>query len=289
MVNICSSDAEGNMAQTINADLGIGHDAVNLCDEEGPSDLRYWLPLEPDAIELTNRLWNKLLRPATVPQSVEDLILEQAMARAALWQAFQRHRQTLEFGEAGVEVDLILGSGGALSRSPRPLQAALILLDIFQPVGLTRLGLDAAEILPQVGQLLLEYPSIGRQILAKDGYLSLGSCFAPAVVGREGQIAARINLKYSDGREVEKELVSGRVICLPLGAREKAALEVQFPKKRFRRSKSAAFEVSGGLVGLIIDARGRPLSLPGRKPDRVALMGGWFEDVAAYPSLERKV
>ena len=36
-----------------------------------------------DEIQLTNRIGNKMIRPTTVPQSLEELFIEQAIAREA--------------------------------------------------------------------------------------------------------------------------------------------------------------------------------------------------------------
>ena len=42
-------------------------------------------------------------------------------------------------------------------------------------------------------------------------------------------------------------------------------------------------EVQGGVVGFLLDGRGRPLQLPGEQAARIALLTKWFDAVALYP------
>jgi hypothetical protein len=52
------------------------------------------------------------------------------------------------------------------------------------------------------------------------------------------------------------------------------------PGKRVER------EVRGGTVGLVLDARGRPLSLPAARTESRALAERWQAALALYPGLE---
>ena len=47
-------------------------------------------------------------------------------------------------------------------------------------------------------------------------------------------------------------------------------------------------EVRGGTVGLILDARGRPLVLPAERAAGRALVETWVNALQLYPQLERK-
>jgi hypothetical protein len=42
-------------------------------------------------------------------------------------------------------------------------------------------------------------------------------------------------------------------------------------------------EVQGGVVGLLLDGRGRPLQLPAEPLTRVAALKKWFDAVDLYP------
>jgi hypothetical protein len=43
-------------------------------------------------------------------------------------------------------------------------------------------------------------------------------------------------------------------------------------------------EVQGGVVGLLLDGRGRPLQLPADQQARVATLTKWFTAVGLYPA-----
>jgi len=42
-------------------------------------------------------------------------------------------------------------------------------------------------------------------------------------------------------------------------------------------------EVMGGVVGLVLDGRGRPLQLPSEQSARVTALKKWFNAVGLYP------
>jgi hypothetical protein len=45
-------------------------------------------------------------------------------------------------------------------------------------------------------------------------------------------------------------------------------------------------QVRGGTVGLVLDARGRPLALPAARADSQALAARWDAAMALYPGLD---
>jgi len=139
----------------------------NVLAEAGVENILRWVPFEVDETELRNRLRNKMIRPTTIPQTVEDLLIEQAVAREALRLSLEHHKQlavtlrgvhvqrtigeilTAEVsGQTIVDMmalDLVIGSGGVLSHAPRRSQAALMLLDAWQPEGFTQLTSTASS------------------------------------------------------------------------------------------------------------------------------------------------
>jgi hypothetical protein len=44
-------------------------------------------------------------------------------------------------------------------------------------------------------------------------------------------------------------------------------------------------EVQGGVVGLMLDGRGRPLQLPDEQAARVAALTKWYQAVDLYPKV----
>lgn len=252
----------------VKSDLGVGAGLSKLLDEVPGEQLVRWLPLEMSPAEACNRLLGKAIRPLSLPQTREDLLLEQAAAREVISAALQdirRHWAATVPGNDGLlpPFDLIIGSGGVLTCAPNPGQAALILLDALQPVGLTRLVLDQSGGLPAIGALAALQPLAAAQVLDQDGFLELGAVVAPLGSARPGEIALRFDMEYADGSNIRVEVAYGSLEVIPLPPEQTAKLKLR-PSRRFdlgwgRPGKGGTIEVKGGVVGVIVDARGRPL------------------------------
>ena len=153
----------------------MSYSISNVLAEAGLANVMRWVPFEIDEADLRDRVKNKMIRPTTVPQTLEELQLEQAIAREALRLAFDQHR-ALAVGLKGVQtertlsdafdqtgggeslihmpdLDLLVGSGGVLSHAPRRAQSAAMLIDAFQPQGFTRLAVDSIFMMPHLGVL----------------------------------------------------------------------------------------------------------------------------------------
>ena len=70
--------------RTVSANLGMSYSVCNVLAESGYEAISKWLPFEIEEEELTNRVANKMIRPTTIPQTIEELIIEQSLAREAL-------------------------------------------------------------------------------------------------------------------------------------------------------------------------------------------------------------
>ena len=82
----------GVFNRTVSANLGMSYSISNVLAEAGLERILRWVPFDVDHEELTDRVRNKMIRPTTIPQSLEDLKIEQAIAREALSLAFEQHK-----------------------------------------------------------------------------------------------------------------------------------------------------------------------------------------------------
>jgi hypothetical protein len=48
-------------------------------------------------------------------------------------------------------------------------------------------------------------------------------------------------------------------------------------------SRDYATTITGGVVGVVIDARGRPLTLPQNDKERQERLSAWFKSLDLYP------
>lgn len=179
-----------------------------------------------------------------------------------------------------VDYDLIVGGGGVLAQAPSRAQAALVLVDAIEPVGVTGLALDQNSLLVPLGAVGMAEPVGAEQILERDGLLSLGTVIAPEGDGREGEVALSCTISFGNGQTLSIEVPVGSVRTIPLGHGQVADLELR-PGKRFdlglgAKGQACATRVMGGAVGIILDARGRPLPLGADAAEQRQKIEGWL-------------
>jgi hypothetical protein len=279
----------GRYGSTVSARLGVGYSMGNVLEQAGLEGLLQWLPrsLEPD--EAHNRIVNKALRPMTVPEAEEDLLIEQAAARAAMALTLERARRRWLGARAPSDtnllppVDLVIGRGAVLTGTPHVAQAALMLLDGLQPTGVCTLALDRASLLPQLGALASVHSLAATQTLARDGLFRLGTVIALTGSGKEGSVALRLKVEYDDGRSLRVDVPYGSLEVIPLLAGKRARVEMrpnwQFDVGVGSRGRGATTQMDGGALGIIIDARGRPLTLPADGEKRRAKIREWMGEL----------
>ncbi|KPJ63900.1 methylaspartate mutase [candidate division KD3-62 bacterium DG_56] len=294
--------------RTVSANLGMSYSVGNVLAETGTANIGRWMPFAIDDALLRNGLRNKMIRPTTIPQQIEDLLLEQAVAREALRLALAHHRE-LAVTLAGVQqertiadaftqatggeslvrmmqVGLIIGSGGVLSHAPRREQAAMMMIDAFQPEGVTALAVDSIFMMPQLGVLASVLPDAAKAVFQRDCLIPLGAVIAPVGGGRAGQKAISLQLTRSDGEREAMDVNVGELTRLPLAADETAIVRIE-PSRGWDVGAGAGrpieAEIAGGAVGLIIDARGRPLELPLQDGERCQSLERWLTAAGALP------
>ena len=300
---------DGVFNRTVSANLGMSYSIANVLAEAGLENITRWLPFRIEERQLRNRIKNKMIRPTTIPQTLEELIVEQAVAREALRLAFEQHK-SLAVGLKGVQqqrtisdafsqtetggtlvdmmsLDMIIGSGGVLSHAPRRSQAAMMMLDAFLPEGATRLAVDSIFMMPQLGVLAQVNRDAAMQVFRRDCLINLGTCIAPVGKSSEGKSCIDIEASMPDGSTVQKEISFGQMLVIPLPDGQRAKLDLH-PRSGFDvgegGGKSMELEVTGGVVGIIVDARGRPLQIPQDGDQRTRKLQEWAAVLDTYPA-----
>ncbi len=302
-------DTEAIFNRTVSANLGMSYSVSNVLAEAGIENVLRWVPFDIEVGDLRNRVKNKMIRPTTIPQTLQELVLEQAIAREALRLAFEQHKQLAvelrgvqqqrtiseafdqaESGQTLVNMfalDMLVGSGGVLSHAPRRQQSMLMMIDAFQPQGLTHLAVDSIFMMPQLGVLTQVNAEAATQVFERDCLIHLGTCVAPVGVGKEGDTCLSIELSSSDKLVVTEDIPYGELRLYPLALGEKGSLKLQ-PSRRFDLGAGHGTPIEtdalGGVVGLVIDTRGRPLEIPTDSAQRVAQLTKWQKALDIYPS-----
>ncbi|HVP15170.1 MAG TPA: glutamate mutase L [Terriglobales bacterium] len=296
--------------RTVSANLGMSYSIANVMAEAGLENILRWVPFAVEEGALRNRIRNKMIRPTTIPQRLEDLIVEQAIAREALRLAFEQHR-ALAVGLKGVqrertisealsptdghgsvvdllELGLIVGSGGVLSHAPRRVQAALMMVDAFLPEGLTLLAVDSIFMAPQLGVLWTVHERAASEVFDRDCLVRLGAVLAPIGTGRIGHPCLTVEVSGPDMAPVTRRVAFGDVVLLPLPPASAVGRVSAVPERGFDlgagRGRPVSARIPGGCVGLIVDARGRrPFELPSQAAARIERLRAWHHALGAYP------
>jgi hypothetical protein len=273
---------------TTRADLGMGLCAGRALGPISAERIVRWLPFEMEPGDARDVLLNKSLHPASVPQTWEDLLLEYALAREVIREVVAQARPGwLRSGHRLLadtpQWDLIIGAGRTLTQTPHPGYAALMLLDALEPVGVSQIALDGAGIAATLGAIAGAQPLAAAEVVEHDAFLNLGTVVSPLGTARPGEVALSVNVCYTHGQEVQQEVMVGSMAVIPLGVGERATLELH-PTRRFdmglgEPGRGVTAEAEGGILGLIIDARGRPLELPAEGEGRCQLVGEWMKSM----------
>ena len=300
----------GTFNRTVSANLGMSYSISNVLAEAGLVNIMRWVPFTIDEQTLRNRIKNKMVRPTTIPQTLDELQIEHAISREALRLALIHHK-SLATALKGVQqertisdvfeqqtsgrtlidmlkLDLIVGSGGILSHAPRRIQSMLMMVDAYEPLGFTRLSVDSIFMMPHLGVLSTIDEKAATDVFVRDCMIYLGTCVAPIGQGKDGDVCAEYEIAFPDGRTVREPLSCGELKLYPLGLGQKASVTMK-PTKAFNMGAGAGVSVTreaqGGVVGLLLDGRGRPLQLPKDDTARVAALTKWFNAVGLYPTM----
>ncbi len=309
---------QGVFNRTVSANLGMSYSVCNVLAEAGMDNVLQWVPIEIDRAELNNRIGNKMIRPTTVPQSLQELIIEQAIAREALRLSFIQHKEfavalkgvqtertisdAFDQSESGatlvnmMELDLLVGSGGVLSHAPRREQAARMLVDAFMPTGITQLAVDSIFMMPQLGVLAnIDKKDLAEnarraavEVFKKDCLIRLGTCIAPVGKSKPGKTILTIELTLPDGNAIKHELKTGELIKIDVPYEPMKAIIT--PSRNMDvgagRGEVINTKIYGGQVGILLDGRGRPLELPENDSERIAKLQEWSKVVNEYPDFK---
>jgi hypothetical protein len=278
------ADAQ-KFASMVRGGFGLSFGLSNVLAETSPDLLRRWLPFEINDDELIHYALNKTLRPQILPATERELFIEGAFGREALRVLMEELDRE---APSSFDYNRLIGVGGSLVNVPL-WQTALLLLDGLQPTGasesgLVELDLDSTMLMAAAGSLAALNPNAAAYLFRYDCLHRLGAVVVVQGNGTPGAAAARVRLLKSDGRLKEAVVPYGSIALLNLRADEQATLEIQL-ENPFRIggshpgalvSTAEGTYISGGALGLIIDARGRPLNFASNQEDRIAQVADWY-------------
>jgi MutL protein len=249
-------------------------DPGRMIKEYKPEDVSAWSqePVEPAG--LADYLAAELLYPGRLPVTAVDAALGGSITRLAgmrAWQALSEKQdfpRQLKYKKIGAEVDLILITGNRLQNQQNQGPALLEMLDIIQPIGISEVFIDLDGVAAALGAAAQLNPRIPLHCILGEAVPRLATVIAPMFQGRDGVKLLTVSLTFDDGREFSQEIRSGSLTFLRLEPQEKARLKI-IPRSGLkmgaRFGQKNNIPVKGSLLGIVVDARGRPLT-PRKNP-----------------------
>jgi hypothetical protein len=262
-------DVSRNIRSILNADL---------------SGVAQWLPFTMSIEDLSHWVLNRALRPNSIAETAHDMAIERAVLVELLrsvWKTLSASRDS--------RVDLIV-AGRPFSCMPSKGLAAMSLLDIFQPNpenGIVEMVVDSDGLVPAAGAIGERNPAMAADVIESDLLLR----FATAVIvdgsGTDGELAIRGQVRYVDGDVSRFSVPFGSVHLLKLNPWQPATItlvcEGTFTVGGQREVPDMVVggdeNVAAGDLGLIIDARGRPLKVASDPSSRATRVANWLEDL----------
>ena len=267
--------------------FGLGENLAGLLQHTTIEDIMRWLPLDLPPNSLHEYLFQKSLYPGTIPGTSDEQAIAQAISRQVMYLAMRSARKEFPGSKhASKEVmrplDLIVAGGGVISDGISLGQSLLMLLDAIQPVGILPILVDQNNLLPLLGVAAARNHHLPGQVIDSGAFTGLGTIISVVASANYGQQVLRAKLTYSDGTDARADVKFGGLEILPLPSGQSARLGLQ-PLNRadagLGPGRSGSITVTGGAMGVVIDARGRPLQFPSDPVRRRELIKKWYYTV----------
>lgn len=261
--SLVRANAAGTMAAAHVAPLGCGVAADRTVRRAGLDGVRRWIPWAIDAPTLLERVFNRARWPGAVAAEASALALQIALAHEAVTHALA------DAGAAGMlealrdaPITIVTGMAASFSRAAH---TALVTIDGLASPRPTTLYRDADDGLVALGALAARGRATGGDPSAAVAdelarRLVPLALVVPVAPGRRSKV--RVNgVALSD-----EALAPGAFFTLP--HRGDADVAISGTPVRTRGT--------AGELGVIVDARGRPLVLPPRDAERIPTLVRWF-------------
>jgi len=245
--------------------LGVGAAADRLVARAGLDRVRRWIPRAVEAPALLERVFNRARWPDAIPASVLALSLEMALAREAIAHALSDAERAGVPLEGAFAAPLVVLTG-RLAQLPRAAQSLLVAIDAFGATGATLVSRAPGDALIAAGALAAR----GRAV-------KLPTIDAIAIVAEMWPPRSAI-VRVKDASGVVEERVSrGSFLLVPTHG----VVEIVLPGTTVR-PRAEHLE-----LGVVIDARGRPLAIPPRDAERIPTLARWHAALDVLPTETR--
>jgi hypothetical protein len=263
-----ASAFSGDLRLSIHPGLGLGHNLPDILEMCPLGDITRWVAVDvPDNV-VRDYIFHKALYPSSVPISPEELAIEQAIACQAMHLAVKRASKSYSSNLPGSLPGLlpwfepIIASGSVLTKAPNRSQALMMLVNGLQPTGVTTIALDRNNLAASLGATASVTPLLTIQSLDATNFVNLCTVISPVGTAPLGTPILRVKMTNEAGAESEQEVRHGSLAIFKLPSGQVGTLHLT-PLHKFDVGmgfgRGGSVKVTGGVLGVIIDARGRPL------------------------------
>lgn len=256
---------------------GVGAGLETVLEKTKITEITRWLDGTRADDEVQDYLWQRSLFPDSIAVSFTDIEIELAATRQILNLIMKELETRNAFSSPRFEP--ILVSGSIINRTATPQQSLLTILDGIQPQGICPVILDKHGILPLLGAVSDIVPLVPVQVLESTAFTNLATVINAVSHARHGHTILSARLEYSDGTFLETDVKQGTIVSLPLGSGESGKLFLKMVRRTIIEDvdiTGAPIKVNGGVCGVVIDARGRPINLPEDASRRRELFKDWY-------------
>lgn len=267
----------------------LGRSSISGIDPEEnlPQKLSGWLMrgVLPER-EIITFLWNKKLFPYALPLSEGEADLQSALIRNTINQCTQDFISMLPVNTTPRDkkylpaIEPILISGSWATNLISPGEICMMVVDGLQPTGVTTILLDKFQIASVVGSVVSDFPLLSDLLI--NAYLFQHLATVVSLVGDEpfGTPILRARVIFDDGRETSQDLKQGQLDVIPLPLGKSAEIQLQ-PYYRYDigmggPGRGGVIRVTGSILGVVLDGRGRPLKLLEDPDRRAELFRKWL-------------
>lgn len=276
-----ASAQEGKLDLSVYA-VGMGA-GLSLALQLSPlTSITRWLPMTiPDDV-VRDYLRQKTLFPGAIPATVETLAIEQAMARQILHLAIRTHRA--RYQTSLISFEPMIAAGATLTDAP-PGEALLLLLDGLQPAETSTFMLDPYGLGSALGSAAAINTIMPVQVIESNVFVNLGTVISPISRARTGTPILNVHVELASGEENSYEIQKGSIRQLPVPLGQTATVRLEplhsMDLDKTRKDGKHSYKITGGVCGLVIDARGRPIELPGDPSRRRETLEKWAHSLGA--------
>ncbi len=280
----------GDLRLSIHPGLGLGEklpDILKLCPIE---DIMRWVPVDVTENYLRDYIYNKAIYPTSVPITANELAIEQAIATQAMLLAVRQASKSYPPDLPGSLPGLlpwfepVIASGSVLTKAPVRSQVLMMILNGIQPTGVTTIAMDRNNLAASLGATAGVTPLLTIQSLDAVNFINLCTVITPIGKAPPGTPVLRVRLAGDGVIEAEQEVQNGTLTTIRLPVGQTGTLHLS-PLHRFDvgmggLGRGGKVKVIGGVLGVIIDARGRPLRMLAEPSRRRDLLNKWLDTVA---------